>query len=610
MIDKEKEISKVTVDGDNIPLYDPQQDLSDYYTKEQTDSLLQENYYNKQEVDDKLSDISSGESYTQGSGINISEDNVISIDDTVALKTDLNDYQEKITNMGENLAFSTLRDISNSLQYSNTGYFSNGSAVPFIRTLPITKGDNIDITIDNNRFKISAIVPDTSTFVTETDLSGRIIPENTTTQFIEDTTAGGTSLVFNNQTGNVDKTTINSDGLEIRVSDVAQAVQLSTGQLGHAGGTFALRNLSQQGGFGVLHSDFGGGLGYFKGTQTEPIFNNISTLKYHMDDVSIHLTGDEILEQLALASSALSGSKFKLDTGQAVMCTENSTDSNITYKLGHTYLIGGIRGAYTATDITPTSSVDLSNYPTNEDLEGRVIPKNSSSSFGSNELQITNNTNYVDINPGFVYVKNGNNYVVAGSNITFRKIAPGTADNELKSIEFDSTRTSLQYTNAQNNTQWKFDDVQTQISGNNLETNLTGSDTLNIGKVYTCISDSTSGTYKAGHLYLIGGSSGAYTATDITPAGGSGGTSTTYETLTVASTSWITLNNSSPYTYQATVTLTTTLTDDSVVELLNNQAVLFATYGFAIASISGQVATIYSIGQPTENVNLTMGVTV
>ena len=70
-------------------------DLEDYYTKEQTDSLLQENYYNKQEVDDKLSDISSGESYTQGSGINISDDNVISIDDTVALKTDLNDYQEK-----------------------------------------------------------------------------------------------------------------------------------------------------------------------------------------------------------------------------------------------------------------------------------------------------------------------------------------------------------------------------------------------------------------------------------------------------------------------------------------------------------------------------------
>ena len=83
----------------------------------------------------------------------------------------------------------------------------------------------------------------------------------------------------------------------------------------------------------------------------------------------------------------------------------------------------------------------------------------------------------------------------------------------------------------------------------------------------------------------------------------------TTEALTIENTSWTTLSDGSPYTYNATVTLTTTIGTDSIVELINNQAVLFATYGFAIGSISGQVATIYSIGQPSTSVTLTLGVT-
>lgn len=85
--------------------------------------------------------------------------------------------------------------------------------------------------------------------------------------------------------------------------------------------------------------------------------------------------------------------------------------------------------------------------------------------------------------------------------------------------------------------------------------------------------------------------------------------STLTETLTIESTSWSELSDSSPYTYSATVTATTTIGTDSIVELINNQAVLFATYGLAIGSISGQNITIYSIGQPSENVTLTLGVT-
>ena len=81
------------------------------------------------------------------------------------------------------------------------------------------------------------------------------------------------------------------------------------------------------------------------------------------------------------------------------------------------------------------------------------------------------------------------------------------------------------------------------------------------------------------------------------------------ETLTIESTSWSELSDSSPYTYSATVTATTTIGTDSIVELINNQAILFATYGFAIGSISGQNITIYSIGQPSTSVTLTVEVT-
>lgn len=81
------------------------------------------------------------------------------------------------------------------------------------------------------------------------------------------------------------------------------------------------------------------------------------------------------------------------------------------------------------------------------------------------------------------------------------------------------------------------------------------------------------------------------------------------ETSTIESTAWTTLSDSSPYTYSATVTAATTIGTDSIVELINNQAVLFATYGFAIGSMSGQNITIYSIGQPSESVTLTLGVT-
>ena len=68
--------------------------------------------------------------------------------------------------------------------------------------------------------------------------------------------------------------------------------------------------------------------------------------------------------------------------------------------------------------------------------------------------------------------------------------------------------------------------------------------------------------------------------------------------------SWTADNTIAPYTYKGTATLITTLAYDTIVELINNNPVLFATYGFAIGNITGQVVTIYSIGEPSSSVTL------
>lgn len=76
------------------------------------------------------------------------------------------------------------------------------------------------------------------------------------------------------------------------------------------------------------------------------------------------------------------------------------------------------------------------------------------------------------------------------------------------------------------------------------------------------------------------------------------------ETITIPTSSWSALADSAPFDYSATVTITTTLGENSTVELINNNALLFANYGFSILSVSGQTATIASIGQPDDNVTL------
>lgn len=151
---------------------------------------------------------------------------------------------------------------------------------------------------------------------------------------------------------------------------------------------------------------------------------------------------------------------------------------------------------------------DMTNYYTKTDLSGRIIPEGNLSNFSGNGASLT-----------LVGQQNGQNNEVS---INFNNGINGVAGTIYK---MTGSWTNIYYKNGfydligyePQKVRWNFDDVQTQISGKNLVTALTGTNTLNIGKVYTCTSDSDSGEYKSGHIYLIGGTSGAYTTTDITP---------------------------------------------------------------------------------------------
>lgn len=80
----------------------------------------------------------------------------------------------------------------------------------------------------------------------------------------------------------------------------------------------------------------------------------------------------------------------------------------------------------------------------------------------------------------------------------------------------------------------------------------------------------------------------------------------TIENFTIPTTGWTTLSGQSPFTYSANITVTQPIATNSIVELLNNQPVLFSQYGFAIGNISGQTVTIYALSIPTNNVTLTL----
>lgn len=83
----------------------------------------------------------------------------------------------------------------------------------------------------------------------------------------------------------------------------------------------------------------------------------------------------------------------------------------------------------------------------------------------------------------------------------------------------------------------------------------------------------------------------------------------TIEQYNIAASAWTSLSNADPFTVQATVTATTTIGADAIIELYNDQPVAFATYAFSIASVSGQTITFYALEAPTAQVTLTVGIT-
>ena len=168
-------------------------------------------------------------------------------------------------------------------------------------------------------------------------------------------------------------------------------------------------------------------------------------------------------------------------------------------------------------------------------------------------------------------------------------------------------------------------DIDT-VKGTDMATYLTNAPH---GQVVLCIEDyiSAQHDYRKGNLYQVdrttysspvfskigmtasGIDSGTSTNGQILTSNGSGGAGWndpqgTVETFTISS--WTADNTIAPYTYKANITIQSTLSAQSIVELINDDATLFATYGFAIGSIASQVATIYSIGEPSSSVSLSV----
>ena len=147
---------------------------------------------------------------------------------------------------------------------------------------------------------------------------------------------------------------------------------------------------------------------------------------------------------------------------------------------------------------------------TEEELSGRVIPEGSYSNWNSTGSSLALVGQQNDLNEPVIISLNNSQTSFAGA--IYKE--QGTQTNiNYKNYYYDQIGFDT------NKIRWNFDDVQTQIAGNTLESNLTVSNALNIGKAYLCNATSTSDTYQQGHIYLIGGTSGAYTATDITPSG-------------------------------------------------------------------------------------------
>ena len=144
-------------------------------------------------------------------------------------------------------------------------------------------------------------------------------------------------------------------------------------------------------------------------------------------------------------------------------------------------------------------------------------------------------------------------------------------------------------------------------TNNRAQCNANGSIALGMGSQASSVGEMNIGDRTSTYGYnntayrLLTGLYDGQSAHDAATVGQAVGTTESY---TIATGDWTALSASSPYTYQATVTATYTIGNDTTVELINDAPVTFGNYGFAIGSVSGQNVTIYSIGQPSASVTL------
>ena len=81
-----------------------------------------------------------------------------------------------------------------------------------------------------------------------------------------------------------------------------------------------------------------------------------------------------------------------------------------------------------------------------------------------------------------------------------------------------------------------------------------------------------------------------------------------FEAETVTPEMWQDLNGNEPFAKMASVTLSTTISANSTVELINDQAVAFANYGFNIGMINEQRVVLFALDSPTNNITFTFSI--
>jgi hypothetical protein len=80
------------------------------------------------------------------------------------------------------------------------------------------------------------------------------------------------------------------------------------------------------------------------------------------------------------------------------------------------------------------------------------------------------------------------------------------------------------------------------------------------------------------------------------------------EEFTISTTEWSSLTpalSDSPYNYQATITAVNNIMNASIGTIVDDLN-LYSVYAFAVGSVSGQTITIWSVGQPSYNVAITI----